>query len=185
MLNTQEPKIVNGVNVTALFETIEAIKADDSIADFKFQAKNKWLGGALNRSTINEFYGAKETRDRAEPFVFDNDEPPVLLGDDSGANPVEFLLHGLAGCLTTTLAFHAAARGIEIEAISSELKGDIDLRGFLGLSNDVPRGYKKIEVLMKVKSKAQRKTLRELTEFSPVYNTINGKTPVDVTIETY
>ncbi|MEE8295792.1 MAG: OsmC family protein, partial [Sphingomonadales bacterium] len=122
-------KEVNGVNVTALNETIEAVKGDHAIAKFIFQANNQWLGGALNRTTINDYYGALEHQTRENPFVFDNDEPPVLLGEDRGANPVEFLLHGLAGCLTTTLAFHAASRGIEIEAISSELKGDLDLRG--------------------------------------------------------
>ena len=184
MLDTPS-KTVNGVDVTALNDTIEAVKGDTAIAGFTFHAKNEWQGGALNRSTINKYHGALEDHKREKDFVFDNDEPPVLLGEDRGANPVEFLLHGLAGCLTTTLAFHAAMRGIEIEAISSELKGDIDLRGLLGLSDDVPKGYKKIEVLMKVKTKAHRKTLRELAEFSPVYNTINGKTPVEVTIETY
>lgn len=184
MLDTPN-KEVNGVDVTALTETIEAIKENNAIAKFTFQAKNQWQGGALNRTTINDYYGALEHHTRENPFVFDNDEPPVLLGEDRGANPVEFLLHGLAGCLTTTLAYHAASRGIEIEAISSELKGDIDLRGFLGLSDDVPRGFKEIEVLIKVKSNAHRKVLRELAEFSPVYNTINGKTPVLVTIETY
>lgn len=183
MLKDLKEKFVNGVDLLGLFQTIEAVKDDPEIGDFRFRAKNRWHGGALNETTIDEFYGAREAQKRKRPFVFKNDEPPVLLGEDRGANPVEFLLHALAGCVTTTLAFHAAARGIKIEAIETGLKGDIDLQGFLGLSDDVPRGYKGIEVVMKVKSDAHPKILRELAEFSPVYNTINGKTPVHVTVE--
>src|SRR5690606_41154715 len=111
MSTTQVPATVrNGVNVTALFDTIQAVKADPSIGRFQFRARNEWLGGAHTRSTIQEFYGAgKEDDARTEPFVLDCDEPPVLLGEDNGANPVEHVLNALAGCLTTTMVYHAAA----------------------------------------------------------------------------
>ncbi len=184
MLDTPN-KILNGVDVTALNEIIEAVNEDTSLAIFKFQANNKWLGGGWNRTAINAFYGAGEDHLRDETFFYDNDEPPVLLGENRSANPVEFVLHALAGCLTSTLAYHAAARDIEIEKIDSELKGEMDARGFLDLADDVPIGYKSIEVLIRVKTSAKADTLLELAKFSPVYHTINGKTPVEITVETY
>jgi hypothetical protein len=98
------PKTIkNGVNVSKLFETIDAIKGNQNIAKFKFQAKNKWKLGGKNQTVVNEFYGACRTHSRDKPFVFLKDEPPVLLGDDAGANPVEYALAALAGCLTTAL----------------------------------------------------------------------------------
>ena len=138
---TEEKVITNGVNVTALGEVLEAVKGDPEIAKFQFRAKNEWLGGGHNRSTIQSYYGAcQEQSSREKAFVFDNGEPPVLLGNDEGANPVEFVLHALAGCMTTTMVYHAAARGITIESIETELEGDLDLHGFLRLDdrNRVP-----------------------------------------------
>ncbi|HEV2666370.1 MAG TPA: OsmC family peroxiredoxin, partial [Blastocatellia bacterium] len=108
-----EKNIVNGVNINQLFGTINQIEETPSLARFIFRAGNRWIDGGHNRTTIKDFYGAgQEDTSRAEPFVMDNDEPAVLLGEDNGANPVEFVLHALAGCLTTSLVYHAAARGI-------------------------------------------------------------------------
>ena len=174
---------LNGVDVMALKQTIGAVRQQPALADFHFRATNRWLGGSRNRSTIQGFYGAgKEDDTRTEPFVLDNDEPQVLLGEDRAANPVEYLLHALAGCVTTTMVMHAAARGIPIESVESELEGDIDIQGFLGLSNDVPRGYQKIRVTIRVKSDADEQTLRALAAYSPVFNTITHATPVDVSV---
>ncbi len=104
----QDSKTLNGLDTTQLYQTIAAIKKQPTIAKFQFRAKNEWVGGGENRSTIRDFYGAgQEDTSRTEPFVFVNGEPPVLLGANEGANPVEFLLHALAGCVTTTLVLHA------------------------------------------------------------------------------
>jgi uncharacterized OsmC-like protein len=179
----QSRQNLNGVDVNALKQTIGAIQQNPPLADFQFRAENRWLGGALNRSTIRNFYGAgKEDQVRTEPYVFECDEPPVLLGQDRAANPVEYLLHALAGCVTTTMVMHAAARGIEVESVESDLEGDIDLQGFLGLSNKVPRGYRKIRVTMRVKSDADADKLKALAQYSPVFNTITNPTEVEVNI---
>jgi len=82
--------MVNGVNVSKLFETVGVIKEKLEIAKFNFKAKGKWINGGHNRTTINEFYGACQIFKRSQPFVFEKDEPPVLLGEDHGANPVEY-----------------------------------------------------------------------------------------------
>jgi uncharacterized OsmC-like protein len=110
------------------------------------------------------------------------DEPPALLGRDTAANPVEYVLHALAGCMTTTMAYHAAARGIEIESIESHLEGDLDLRGFLGLSDAVRKGYQQIRVKFNVKTAADAGKLRELAQFSPVFDIVTNGVPVAVDI---
>lgn len=183
---TETPKMVNGVNVTALSDMIDAVKENVEIAKFQFRARNNWIDGGHNRTMIKEFYGAgAEDTTRKQPFVFDNDEPPVLLGADKGANPVEYILNALAACLTTTVVYHAAARGIKIEAVESSLEGDLDLRGFLGLSDDVRKGYQQIRVAMKIKTGAEPALLKQLANFSPVYDIVSNSVPVEITIETY
>lgn len=180
-----KPKLMNGVNVTALFDTIEAVEQNAQIALFKFRAANKWLGGEKNRSTIKEFRGALvEHRTDGKSFVVDNGEAQVLLGEDKAPNPVEWLLHALVGCMTTSTVYHAAARGIAIEAIDSNVEGDLDLRGFLGLSQDVRKGYSAIRVAMRVKTKADASTIESLTAMSPVLDTISRSVPVTVSVET-
>jgi uncharacterized OsmC-like protein len=181
-----QAKMLNGVNVTALFETIEAVKGDAAIAKFNFRATNTWLGGEKNRSTIKDFSGAlTEHRTAGKGFVFDNGEAEVLLGEDKAPNPVEWLLHALIGCMTTTTVYHAAARNIAIEAIDSQLDGDLDLRGFLGLSEDVRKGYSANRVRMRAKTKASAATIKSLTAMSPVFDTVSRSVPVSVEVETY
>lgn len=180
----QQKTMINGVDVVRLKETIQAVRNTPDLAQFLFRCANAWLDAGRNRSTIKTFYGAgQEDTARPEPYVLESDEPKVLLGEDRAPNPVEFLLHALAGCLTTTMVFHAASRGIEIESVESSLEGDIDIQGFLGLSNEVPRGYRAIRVKLRVKSDASADKLAELSKFSPVYNTISQPTPVEVVVE--
>jgi uncharacterized OsmC-like protein len=176
---------VNGVNVIALCETIDAISGNAEIAKFNFRAKNTWMGGDRNRSTIKEFTGAlAEHRTGVQAFIADNGEPEVLLGDDAAPNPVEWLLHALIGCMTTTTVYHAAARGIVIEAIDSEIEGDLDLRGFLGLSADVRKGYSAVRVRMRVKTQADPDAIKALTKMSPVFDVVSNSVPVSVSVET-
>ena len=180
-----ETNLFNGINVDQWFETVEAVKEDASLARFEFSLDNIWIEGGLNRSLFNTYYGAGEEHTRPSSHYFDNDEPPVLLGNDTSANPAEFLLHALVGCITTSIVWHASARGIKIDKLESKAKGEIDARPILDLPSDVDPGYKSIEVSFRVKSTADNKTIRELANFSPIYHTINGKTPVEITVESY
>jgi len=176
---------INGVDINALTKTINAIKCEPALSAFQFRARNTWLGGGLNHSTIQGFFGAGQEQARPASFTFKADEPPVLLGDDRGANPVEFVLHALAACLTTSIAYHAAARGIEIGSISSELEGDLDLRGFLGLADDVRKGYHHVRVKMHVASNAPADQLANLAKFSPVSDIVSNSLPVEIVVETH
>ena len=176
---------LNGLNTQLMVETIEAIKQQPTLAKFQFRARNQWKGGSVNQSTIKDFYGAgQEDRSREEPFEFVNGEPPVLLGGNEGANPVEFLLHAVVGCLTTTLVVHATARGIRIENISTSLEGEIDMRGLLNLDPSVPVGYEQIRIKMDVAADCSDEELDELLQFarnhSPVTQTVCRPVPVVV-----
>ena len=178
--------VVNGVDVTALGETLTAVGANPELAQFQFRNSNRWIDGSLNRSTIKGFHGAgKEDDTRAKAFTFDADEPSVLLGQDLGANPVEYLLHALAGCMTTTIVYHSAAQGVEITALESAIEGDIDIRGFTGIAPEVPKGFGEIRVSFRARTDGDPAMLEGLAKMSPVYNTIAGSVPVDVKVETY
>jgi uncharacterized OsmC-like protein len=179
--------VINGVNVTELFNTIEAIKGNPDIAKFKFRATNKWINGTHCRATIKDFYGALKQDDSRPPIDYDMDEPPVLLGNNEGRNPVEYLLVALSGCLTTSLVAHASAKGIKINGVQSRYEGDLDLRGFLGISADVPVGYQNIRVYFKidadVSDEQKEEMVRMAQKYSPVFNTLTKSAPVSVHLD--
>jgi uncharacterized OsmC-like protein len=189
-MNMSEPakqateEILNGVNVGAVNELIGVLSEEQDLAKSKFRISNKWINGGHNRSTITDFYGGGKNISHKEPFILDADEPPILAGEDKGANPVEHLLNALAACMTTTMVYHAAARGIKLEEVESELEGDLDLRGFLAISDDVRSGYQNIRVKFKVKTDAENvERLKALARLSPVFDVVSNGTRVDVQIE--
>ena len=188
MTQTMET-VRNGVDTQALFATLDAISAQPEIAAFQFRATNTWLGGAHNRSIIKDFHGAGgEDTSRETPFVLDAGEPGVLLGTDTGPNPAEVVLHALAACLTTSLVYVAAVRGVRLTEVTSSLEGDIDLQGALGLSPDHRNGYGRIRVTFHVKGDAPPEKLREVVERarlrSAVYDIVTNGVPVEVDVVT-
>ena len=182
-----EKQTVNGIKVEELFKTIDAVKEEPDIAKFKFRVTNKWVSGTHCRGTIKDFYGALKEDDTRPPVDYDMDEPPVLLGNNEGRNPVEYLLVALSGCLTTSLIAHASAKGIEIKGVQSRYEGDIDLRGFLGISKEVPVGYQEIRVYFQIDadvSDAQKEEMIQMAQnYSPVFNTITKSAPVSVQLD--
>jgi uncharacterized OsmC-like protein len=185
-MTNQDNTSKNGLNIEQMVQTVDAIKSTPSLGEFEFRASNQWINGGENRSTIQGFYGAgSEDESRSEPFTFTNGEPPILLGNNEGANPVEFLLHALAGCVTTTTILHATARGITIHKLSTELVGNIDVQGLLALDDTVPVGYESISIKMDIEADCSDEELDDLLSFakdhSPVCNTVCR--PVPVTVE--
>ena len=175
---------VNGVNVDQLMNVITSIERDTDHARFQFRLNNRWVDGGLNRSFIKGFYAdGREDDTRTEAFVVDADEPAITAGRDSAPNPMEFLLHSLAGCLTSTLVYHAAVQGIEIGSVESSLEGDMDVRGMLGISDEVRKGFNHVRVRMRVESTADADTLEELALFSPVYDIVSKSLPVEFVLE--
>ena len=184
-MKTTLTKELNGLDSTQLFETVEHIKSQPSLAQFKFRAKNRWINGTVNRSTIKGFYGAgREDDSRKVAFEYATDEPPILLGNNEAANTGEFLLHALAGCVTTSTILHATARGIKIEAISTELEGDVDVQGALGLNDSVPVAFSQIRMNMTVSADCSTEDLDDLMEFakshSPIFNSVSRPVPIQI-----
>jgi uncharacterized OsmC-like protein len=173
----------NGVNVTGLAATINAVKQQPKLGQFRFRARNQWDTGGHNVATVDSFHGTCQEMEHKQPFTMHADEPAVLLGEDQGANPVEFVLAGLSGCLTTTLAYHSAARGLNIESIESEYEGDIDLQGLFDLDPNVRPGYREIRVKFRVKGDADEVTIQELLRKSPVYDTLANPVRIKIEVE--
>ncbi len=179
----------NGVDTTTMFATLDAIKAQPEIAEFRFRARNRWLGGAHNRSTIKDFYAAcDEDTTRTEAFTLDAGEPAILLGTDTGPNPAEYLLHALAACVTTSLVYSAAARKVKLTMVESTLEGEMDVRGALGLSDEVRNGFEHVRVAFRIAGDAPEEKLREVAaraqQRSAVYDIVTRGVPVTVEVAT-
>jgi uncharacterized OsmC-like protein len=172
---------VNGVNLDVLEGTVGAITGDASLGRCRFRVSNVWHGGSRNSSTVSGFYGAGQENLHKQPYILQSDEPPVLAGTDDAPNPVEHLLNALAGCITTSIVAHAAVRGIRIRSLNCEVEGDLDLRGFLGIDNGVPKGFTGIRVRYTIDADAEDlELLRGLASFSPVFRTLTEGTNVHI-----
>ena len=176
----------NGVDTPALFATIGAVKAEPELAKFQFRASSRWLSGTHSVSRVEPFSGAGGTHSHDVDFQFHADHPKVLTGGGSGPTPVEFLLHGIAACLTAGIANVAAARGVTLSEVTATVEGDIDLRGILGLSKEVRNGYQGIRVRFQIKGDAPEAKLREIVEQSrarsAVFDVLTNGTRVDVEV---
>lgn len=182
-MTTHTKTVTNGVDMESLGETVKAIQNDPSLGKSTFRIRNKWLSGGHNQTTVGCFHSLGAEQSHQKGFELHADEPPALGGTDLGANPVEHLLNALAACVTTSMVAHAAVRGIPVEEVESQVEGDIDLQGFLGLDPKTPKGYQNIRISFKVKAaEKDLPKLRELAEFSPVYNTITHSANVDIQI---
>jgi len=177
----------NGVDLEQFGRTVTAIKEQPDLARFVFRAHTAWQAGGHSRTSIQGFYGAgAEDASRAQPFVLEGDEPPVLLGANKGPNAVEVVLHALASCLAVGFVYNAAARGIKVQSLDFDLEGDLDLQAFLGLSEQVRPGYQGIKVTYRARTDAPREQVEALCEYvqktSPVLDIIRNPVPVTVTL---
>lgn len=181
--------IRNGLDVQALLGTIDAIKAEPNLARFTFRASTAWDEGMHSTARIGSFlHAGAEDESRTAGFTIEGDEPPVLLGHDRGANALELLLAALGFCYSVGYVANAAARGIEIEEMEYELEGDVDLRNFLGISEDERPGLTGIRAHARVKaSGTSREALEELCSYvqrtSPVRDVLTNGVPVETSIE--
>ncbi|MEN8133250.1 MAG: OsmC family protein [Pseudomonadota bacterium] len=182
----QTKEMKNGVDVGQIMNVIGAIESDSGYAKFQWRATNQWVNGGLSRSRIKDFFaGNAEDTTRKQAFTLDADEPTIAAGQNSAPNSMEYVLHALATCLTGTLVYHAAVRGIEIDAVESSYTGDMDVRGLFGLSDDVRKGFNKVTVNMRVKSEASAEELTDLALYSPVYDIISKSLPVEFSLTTH
>lgn len=182
-MTQQTTHTVNGIPMDIFENTVNTIKQQPNLAKSKFRISNKWISGGQNQTTITSFNAAGQENFHKQAFTLNIDEPELLAGNDSSPSPVEYLLNALAGCITSSIVYHAASKGINIHEIESQIEGDIDLRGFMGLSKDVRKGFQKISVRFKIKSDAENiEQLKEFASFSPVFDTISHGTNIELSI---
>ena len=186
-MNVEVKQLINGVDVGRLMETIKAVKSQPDLASFKFRIANRWIGCGENQTEVRGFHGCNQENEHAQQLTMIADEPDLLLGQDQGANPVEYLLHALTACVTTSMIYHAAAMGIQVDAVESTMEGDLDLRGFLGLDPSVRNGYQQIRMKLRIKGNLTDEQIQQLGKlgptFSPVYDTVTRGVPVMVAAE--
>ena len=175
----------NGVNVEALLGAREALTAAPEAAQFTWRASCEWKNGTHSYSTIEGFFGLGEEQHRKKTFNFDADHPECFASEDLGASPVEYVLVGLASCLTAGIAAVAQHREIQLRSVTATLEGDMDIQGILGIDSDVRNGFDGIKVTYKIDADASEKDIKALVaqsqKRSAVYDIVTN--PTNVTVE--
>lgn len=180
-------QVKNGVNVDHLVSAREALTKAPEAAQFKWRAACEWKNGTHSHSTVESFFGLGEEQRRKKTFGFDADHPEVFASDDLGATPVEYVLVGLASCLTAGIAAVAEYRGIKLKSVKATLEGDMDLQGILGIDDEVRNGFKGIRVTYDIDADASREDVEALVaqsqKRSAVYDIVTNPTNVTVTVK--
>ena len=177
--------IINGIDTDQVMNLAGKITEDEEYGRFQWRASNRWIDGAVSRTTIQGFFaGKEENTDRKQALTVDADQPLFLAGGNTAPNSVEYVLHALTSCLTVTLTYHAAVQGITIDEIETSAVGDMNSRGFFGISEDVKKGYERIRVNMRVKSEESVESLTALAMNSPVFEMMSKALPVEFVLTT-
>jgi uncharacterized OsmC-like protein len=175
----------NGVNVAALLEAREALTAAPEAAQFQWRASCSWVNGTHSQSTVEGFFGLGGEQSHKTEFSFDADHPEIFASEDHGATPVEFVLVGLASCLTAGVAAVAQNREIQLRSVSATLEGEMDVQGILGIDPEVRTGFGGIKVTYKIDADATPDEIKALVaqsqKRSAVYDIITN--PTNVTVE--
>ena len=175
----------NGVNVQALLDAREALKGAPEAAKFTWRASCKWHNGTHSKTNVGGFFGLGQEQQHKTETSFDADHPEIFASEDKGITPIEYVLVGLASCLTAGVAAVAQNRGVQLRSVESTLEGQMDIRGILGMDGDVRNGYDDIKVTFKIDADAPKKDIEAIVaqsqKRSAVYDVITN--PVNVTVE--
>ena len=185
---TSRETIRNGVETRRLLGKLGAVEAEPAMATVQLRAKNRWIDGAHSLTTIRDVYAPnQEGTSRHEELVLDSGLPTVLLGTDTRPTPAEYVLHTLAACLTTSVVYVAAARGVGLSEVETTLEGDMDAQGSLELSEESRTGFEQIHVSFRVRGDAAEETLREIVaralQLSAAFDMVTNGLPVTVELE--
>ena len=176
----------NGVNVAALMAAREALTNAPSAAQFKWRAACEWKDGTHSHSTIESYYGLGQEQHHKKTFSFDADHPEVFASEDKGATPVEYVLVGLASCLTAGIAAIAQHRNIQLRSVKATIEGDMDIQGILGIGDEVRNGFDGIKVTYTIDADAKREDIEALVaqsqKRSAVYDIVTNPTNVTVVV---
>ncbi len=176
----------NGVNVEALIAAREALAKAPEAAQFKWRAACEWKDGTHSHSTVEGYYGLGQEHRHKKTFTFDADHPEVFASEDKGATPVEYVLVGLASCLTAGIAAVAQYRNIQLRSVTAIIEGDMDIQGILGVDSDIRNGFGGIKVTYKIDADATREDIEALVaqsqKRSAVYDIVTNPTNVTVVV---
>lgn len=180
-------KIVdNGVNVPALLAARAALTEVPEAARFRWRATCSWMNGTHCHSLVEQFYGLGAEQSHKRCFSFDADHPEIFAAEDAGATPVEYVLVGLASCLTAGVASVAQHRNIQLNTVRATIEGDMDIQGILGIDSDVRNGYQRIKVTFEIDADASRADIEAVVaqsqKRSAVYDIVTNPTQVDVEV---
>lgn len=171
-----------GIDVTELLKLKEIVERDPASGRCRFRVQNRWEGGRRSKSLVTDLVLDGQTHPREEPVVLDADAPRVLHGEGHGASPLEYALAALLSCVTTTLIAQAALHGVEIRGVESRAEADLDFRGFLGVSNDVRKGFESVRVVFDIDAVASDRELevlvRSAMQNSPMVDLLRNGTTV-------
>jgi uncharacterized OsmC-like protein len=185
-MTATETPVDNGVNVEALLDAREALTAAPEAANFTWRATCEWENGTHSRSVVESFFGLGAEQSHRTQFSFDADHPELFASEDNGATPVEYVLVGLASCLTAGIAAVAQNRQIQLRRVSATLEGDMDVQGILGIDSDVRNGFGEIRVTYDIDADATPDEIRGLVaqsqKRSAVYDIVTNPTNVTVDV---
>jgi len=178
-------EVANGVNVQALLEAREVLRGAPEAAQFTWRASSKWQNGVHSTTTIQNFFGLGQEQSHKKEAVFDADHPEIFAAEDNGITPIEYLLVGLASCLTAGVASVAQNRGIQLRSVEATLEGHHDVRGILGVDSDVRNGFTDVKVTFNIDADASKQDIEALVaqsqKRSAVFDALTN--PTDVTVE--
>jgi uncharacterized OsmC-like protein len=176
----------NGVNVGALLAAREALKNAPQAAKFKWRASCRWKNGTYTNTTVQGFHGLGEEQKHKTEFSFEADHPEIFASEDLGATPVEYVLVGLASCLTAGVASVAQNRGIQLRSVEAKIEGSMDIQGILGIDSDVRNGYDDIKVTFNIDADASKKDIDAIVaqsqKRSAVFDIVANPTNVSVEV---
>ena len=185
-MNIQAKITDNGVNVGAILEAREALSQMPEAAKFKWRASSEWIQGTHSRATVDKYFGLGDEQSHRRQFTFDADHPEVFASEDNGITPVEFVLVGLAGCLTAGIASVAQNRDIQLHRVTATLEGNMDIQGILGIDKDVRNGFSSIKVVFDIDADASREEIEAVVaqsqKRSAVFDVISNPTNVLVEV---
>lgn len=181
-----DSKVDNGVNVEALLGARETLSSAPEGAQFSWRATCKWQNGVHSKSTVEGFHGLGDEQKHKTEFNFDADHPEVFAAEDNGATPVEYVLVGLASCLTAGIASVAQNREIQLRSVEAKLEGSMDILGILGADPDVRNGFEDIKVTFDIDADASREDVEALVaqsqKRSAVFDILTNPTSVSVDV---
>lgn len=176
----------NGVNVQALLDAREVLTGAPEAAQFTWKATSRWERGVQSTVTVKNYFGLGADQSHKQESQFTADHPETFAADDKGITPIEYLLVGLASCLTAGIASVAQNRGVQLRSVEADIEGSHDIRGILGADRDVRNGFNDVKVTFHIDADATKQEIEAIVaqsqKRSAVFDALTNPTEVTVSV---